>query len=359
MIPPAVSVCLPVYNGERFLSAAIESVLGQTFDDFELVVVDDNSSDRSAEITADFACRDSRVRLYHNDTNLGLFFNYNKCMELSAGRYIKPFAQDDLLCQSALARMVQELDTRDNVSLVACTREYVDAQGQSVEIQRCFEKDQECDGQIQAVQMLSNISNQIGEPCAVMYRAEHKGTGFAAELPQLGDIEYWVRLLQQGRLFFISDVLCKFRLHSGNQTRKNIASFDYFADMMIVKERYGEFLAQCGISNEEFTRRILLKVTELIHYADGIGIDFSRSDFSALSRRPQELGQLLVDLLQRLAAIEPEYLSLRSRLPVLEEGNSRLHGELSSLVNSPSWRLTAGLRNLKRITAALLGAGSK
>src|SRR5215471_15183851 len=111
LTPPDVTVCLPVYNGEKFLSEAIDSVLAQTLQNFELIVVDDGSTDGSAGIASGFAASDARVKLYRNDTNLGLCANYNKCMELGSGRYIKPFAQDDLWHDSLLARMVTELDS--------------------------------------------------------------------------------------------------------------------------------------------------------------------------------------------------------------------------------------------------------
>jgi len=348
-----------VYNGEKFLPEAVKSVLAQTFDSFELIVVDDGSSDRSVEIVSQFAAGDGRIKLHRNETNLGLFGNYNKCVELGTGRYIKPFAQDDLLSETALARMVHELDRRSGVSLVACARDYVDPQGSSTQTLRHCEADQELDGKQAAFEMLSLISNFIGEPCAVMYRREHVGSGFAAHLPQLGDIEYWARLLQSGNLFLIADVLCKFRVHQGNQTKKNIASLDYFADMIAVQELYQDFLSERGCGREAFTRRILSQAIDLINYARNVGIDYRQSDFSAVKRRPAELGNLLIDALKRLSAIEPEYASMRARVEVVEEENKQLHSELASMINSPSWKVTAGLRGFKKIVAGAAAISQK
>ena len=97
---PTVSICLPVYNGERFLREAIESVLAQTYEDYELLISDDLSQDSSLEIAHSYAKRDTRIIVSSNPKNLGLFANYNACQKLASGKYIKPFAQDDSTCPS-------------------------------------------------------------------------------------------------------------------------------------------------------------------------------------------------------------------------------------------------------------------
>ncbi len=96
-IQPQVSVCLPVFNGERFLSAAIESTLAQSEPHFELLISDDASTDASWQIIQEYARSERRIKCWQNQSNLGLFKNYNVCMEQASGEYIKLFAQDDLL----------------------------------------------------------------------------------------------------------------------------------------------------------------------------------------------------------------------------------------------------------------------
>lgn len=78
---PEVSICLPVYNGAKYLRQAIESVLAQTYGDFELLVSDDGSSDDSVAIAQEYAAKDERVIAWTNERNLGLFENYNLCIE--------------------------------------------------------------------------------------------------------------------------------------------------------------------------------------------------------------------------------------------------------------------------------------
>ena len=91
---PRVSVCIPVFNGARFIAAAIESVLRQTFTDFELIIVDDHSSDRSLEIISGF--HDDRLRVVVNERNLGAEGNWNRCLTESKGIYLKMAGLVDL-----------------------------------------------------------------------------------------------------------------------------------------------------------------------------------------------------------------------------------------------------------------------
>src|SRR5277367_1600091 len=104
---PVISICLPVFNGEDYLEAAVKSALAQTYEDFELVVIDDCSSDSTAEIIASLKRQDKRIQPYRNEVRLGLFQNYNECLKRAQGTYIKPFAHDDLWFPSILEELVR------------------------------------------------------------------------------------------------------------------------------------------------------------------------------------------------------------------------------------------------------------
>src|SRR5271165_929178 len=108
---PLVSICLPLFNGASHLENALSSVLNQTYDNFEVVVVDDGSTDSSVALVKSLCKQDKRIRLYQNPKNLGLFANYNETIRQARGYYIKPFAQDDLLEHNALDRMSELLES--------------------------------------------------------------------------------------------------------------------------------------------------------------------------------------------------------------------------------------------------------
>jgi glycosyltransferase involved in cell wall biosynthesis len=92
---PRVSVGLPVHNGERFVAQAIESILSQTFEDFELIISDNASTDATEQICREYAARDPRIRYYRSDQNRGAAWNHNRVVELAKGEYFKWQAHDD------------------------------------------------------------------------------------------------------------------------------------------------------------------------------------------------------------------------------------------------------------------------
>src|SRR3954469_4458224 len=106
-----VSVLIPNYNFARYLPEAIPSIFAQEFRDFELLVVDNCSTDNSVEIVRNYAARDSRIKLFVNKSNLGMVGNLNKCLSLAQGEYIKfVFADDFLVGEQALGELVRMLD---------------------------------------------------------------------------------------------------------------------------------------------------------------------------------------------------------------------------------------------------------
>jgi glycosyltransferase involved in cell wall biosynthesis len=119
--PPKVTVGLPVLNGERFVAEAIESILAQTFEDLELVISDNASTDGTEEICRAYAEKDERVRYVRNRENLGAAYNYNQTFHLSSGTYFKWAAHDDAIRPQFLDRCVEILD-RDSSAVIAYPR---------------------------------------------------------------------------------------------------------------------------------------------------------------------------------------------------------------------------------------------
>jgi glycosyltransferase involved in cell wall biosynthesis len=113
-----VSIGLPVFNGEKYISEAIESILSQTYEDFELIISDNASSDKTQTICREYAGRDDRIRYYRNKINLGGPENYNRTFKLSTGEYFKWAAYDDVLAPEYLRKCVKVLDS--DPSLILC-----------------------------------------------------------------------------------------------------------------------------------------------------------------------------------------------------------------------------------------------
>ena len=130
---PKVSIGMPVYNGERFIRDAIDSILSQTFEDFELIISDNASTDRTEEICRESAAKDKRIQYYRNEKNLGAAKNYNRVFELSTGKYFKWAAHDDMCAPTYLERCIEVLDQNASVLLCYPKTVIIDEHGNHIE----------------------------------------------------------------------------------------------------------------------------------------------------------------------------------------------------------------------------------
>jgi len=126
---PLLSVGLFVYNGERFLEEALHSILNQTFTDFELIISDNASTDRTGEIAGAYAKRDDRIRYYRSEKNMGAGWNARRVYELATGKYFKWAAVDDLLEPDLLRRCVEILESDPDCVVAYARTKEVDENG--------------------------------------------------------------------------------------------------------------------------------------------------------------------------------------------------------------------------------------
>jgi glycosyltransferase involved in cell wall biosynthesis len=129
---PLVSIGLPVYNGENYVAEAIQCVLSQTFTNWELIISDNVSTDRTVSICRAFADKDSRIRLCQNKRNMGYSPNFNRVFQLSRGRYFKWIAHDDLFGVEFIESCIQELTKDDGVVLAFPKLVYVGPDGRQL-----------------------------------------------------------------------------------------------------------------------------------------------------------------------------------------------------------------------------------
>src|SRR5271154_6171346 len=199
---PTVSICLPVYNGANYLAKAIESVQAQTFQDFELLIANDCSTDETPVIIESYAKQDERIRSWTNGSNLKLFGNYNACINKCTGKFIKLFAHDDLFHPTLLDRMLKVFNDHPNVSLVTSSRCWIDANGEpikadsnvSAKTMKPFAEDT-CLSAAEAITgTLKEVINWLGEPSSQMFLREHADGGYDTSFKQVGDLEYSYRL---------------------------------------------------------------------------------------------------------------------------------------------------------------------
>ncbi len=129
---PKVSIGLPVFNGEKYLRESINSILSQTFTDFELIISDNASTDLTQAICEEYAVKDLRVRYYRNSSNIGGHNNANQTIKLARGQYFKLAADDDICAPELLAKLVNVLDKDPSIVLCYSTFIKIDENGREI-----------------------------------------------------------------------------------------------------------------------------------------------------------------------------------------------------------------------------------
>lgn len=230
MSSPEVSVCVPTYNGERYLRPCLESILAQTHTDFELLIVDDASSDGSLALLAEYAARDGRVRVLQNSFNLGLVGNWNRCIELARAPWIKYAFQDDLLAPDCLECMLAAGAT---CPIVFARREFCFEPNIPKEVMELYRSLPDLsyflrgNAQLAAREVCDAVlrepKNFFGEPTAsLLHRSVFERYGrFNADLGQLCDLEFWVRTASNTGLAWIDRPLATFRYHARSTSASN------------------------------------------------------------------------------------------------------------------------------------------
>ena len=222
MAAPKISVLIPTYNYARFLPEALDSVLAQDFQDFELLVSDDQSTDESRDVLARYAAKDARVRAVDQTKRLGMTGNWNWCLAQARGEYIKfLFGDDKLASPQALGKLAALLDTNPRATLAASARLVLDDQSRVLETWDAFAQPGAHRGTDVILRCLEENANLIGEPSSVMFRRNAIGRGFSHDYRQLVDLEMWFALLEAGDFAFTSEPLGAFRRHAAQQTEVN------------------------------------------------------------------------------------------------------------------------------------------
>lgn len=238
MMSPKISVCIPVRNGGAFLPLAVDSVLSEPFDDMELIIVDNCSTDGTAEWLERKRAEARKIRFFRNAVDIGLARNFNACLSYAAGEYVKFLCADDLLLPGSLRRMADAFDAEPSATLLVGARRLIDDKGATIAVQRYARTTLRIPGE-QAINRCLFGKNYIGEPSAVMFRRSAATRGFSESFPHLIDLEMWFYLLEQGDLISLADEVCAIRRHAAQMTHKNTRSGALLDDNVSLFDQYG------------------------------------------------------------------------------------------------------------------------
>ncbi|MDD5440310.1 MAG: glycosyltransferase [Candidatus Omnitrophica bacterium] len=208
-----ISVCIPTYNRAGFLRQAIESVLAQTCQDFELIIVDNCSRDMTPDIVRGFT--DRRVRYCRNAKNIGMSANWNRCLDMAAGEYVAVFHDDDIMLPENLAKKKAVLDSHPSVGIVHSSIRRIDKGG--AVLGGHWAKKENRDYVKKGTELFRQILLAKNVICAssVLARREcyEKAGRFNEHLAYASDWEMWMRMLTSYDAAYLAEPLILYRVH--------------------------------------------------------------------------------------------------------------------------------------------------
>lgn len=230
MTPP-VSVLMPVYNAGRYVAEAVESILGQTYADFEFLIVDDGSTDRSRAILERYAARDPRIRLVSRP-NTGYAAALNELLGLARGELVARMDADDVALPERLLRQVNYLRAHPEVVCVGTAVHFIDGGGR-------FLRDGHPGMENEEIQERALAGDcPLNHPSVMMRRAAVEvAGGYHPEFQPAEDLDLWLRLGEVGSLTNLPDVLMKYRQH--------IASFSERHQLLQLERSAAAVLEAC------------------------------------------------------------------------------------------------------------------
>ncbi|MEI7597375.1 MAG: glycosyltransferase [Bacteroidota bacterium] len=213
---PEISVVMPVYNGAKFLREAIDSILSQTFADFEFIIIDDGSTDETISIVNSYT--DSRIRLFLNERNMGIIDSLNKGLIQATGNFIARMDADDISMHNRFEKQYQYLNEHPEIALIGCQAEKINIQGETVGI---FSSPTDLLDYYYTIL----IGGGIAVHPTIMIRCDvlTQIGGFVKEWLHVEDYDFWQRLYSNGyKCVNLSDILLKYRVHENQvSTSKN------------------------------------------------------------------------------------------------------------------------------------------
>ena len=260
---PKVTVLMSVYNGEKYLNEAIDSILGQTFKDFEFLIINDGSTDKTGEILESY--NDPRIKIINNEKNIGLTKSLNKGLKLTRGEYIARQDADDISMPERLEKEVEFLETHQDYAVVGTFAKIINKNSEilsflerpieDLKIKEFFKKD-----------------NCIVHGSSMIRKACLSDIGFYNELMiRSQDYELWLRLSKKYRLANIAKYLYMWRKHDENIEAKFIGEQKIFVILAMVKNNILEnkkatvhFVNFIADKNMVFLPRILIILFQFV-----------------------------------------------------------------------------------------------
>ena len=213
---PKISLIMSVYNGEDYLAETIESVINQTFKEWEFIIINDCSTDNTFEILAEYASKDKRIKVHTNETNLRLPSSLNKALSFAEGKYIARMDADDICIPDRLQKQYDFMEANPNVDLSSCR--FLTLKNGVYSSGGCGGK-----GDSESIKALLLVTNPILHPGIIAKADVIKELGYDKNFTCTEDMELWTRfVLNNKRVEILSEYLMIYRLHDKQITETTL-----------------------------------------------------------------------------------------------------------------------------------------
>ncbi len=242
---PEISLIMSVYNGEEYLEEAIESVLKQRFTDWELIVINDCSTDSTGEILEKFALKDARVKVYPNEVNLRLPSSLNRAMTFAQGKYIARMDADDICLPDRLEKQYAFMEENSDVALSSCR--FMTLKNGVISSGGCGGKSDN-----ESLKALLLVTNPILHPGIIAKADVIRNLGYDKTFTCTEDMELWTRFVLSGqKIEIMSEYLMIYRLHDKQITETTLGK--QYREVVAIQKKYmAELLAPMDSEQEAF-----------------------------------------------------------------------------------------------------------
>jgi len=231
---PKVTVVIPVYNGEKYVGDAIESVLNQTYKDWELIVVDDGSTDRTANVVNRYVAKNPRKINYIYQTNQGVSVALNEGILHGKGKYIALMGHDDRWLPKKLEKQVSILEKRRSFGLVCSATYVIDSLGQRNDLWRKPKAYQATYQDLRNKNFIYALTVLIRKTCLDKVGLHDENIRYVQ------DYDLWLRLGQKYRIYYLDEPLAEYRVHDTNLTKNTYGFFQDYLKIFRKTEVVGD-----------------------------------------------------------------------------------------------------------------------
>lgn len=237
---PFISVLMPIYNGEKYLKESIDSILGQTYENFELLLINDASNDASENIILSYL--DSRMVYIKNEQNLGLIKTLNKGLDLAKGEFIARMDQDDIALPKRFEKQIDIFHKNQEIGVCGT---WFTSFGEGIKEKTLQHP---VDSESIKINLLGRSS--LGHPTVMLRKSAMENLRYDENYQSAEDYEFWVSLSRVTRLHNIPESLLKYRVH-----QTNISVVENSLQSQTAKKIIGDQLLYLGIENSDINIR--------------------------------------------------------------------------------------------------------